>query len=525
MGDTDGAIKQRHSKSIHLPPGVSSARAQAHKVVKSNITENVMAAVAVFYFVLVVYETDAKAKEETIPVWCSVVSWVVLALFAIQMLLRIYVYRADFWRDKWSLMDFVIITVDLVGSFLSLFMGHGEGAAVLRILRMTRIARTSKILKAVPELRLMVAGLVGAMHSIFWGVVFLSFALLIWSVLAVQYIHPLNQDLTDKGVWRDLGCERCPRAFESVFQSFLTFLQQIVAGDSWGLVTVPLIEHYPPTIIYFVAVLASVGLAILNLILGVVVNVATAARDDYKAELDAETRLHAQARILDILTAMDTDGNHMFSKNEIIEGYETHEEFREMMANLDIMESDMEIVWSHLDEDGDGTVSAKEFALQISRMKSSDTSFMLSYIKQYMRNMGNGLLGHFSKIEEDMKSLSARLERISIATSVDIDRTDLGDIKLYNAPAAKGFGLDVTFADKEFSSEFADKEFTNLHACLQQALDSVVDMRERSLLSNDAPGAPPPLLSAMENPDAAFRKQDVYMSKAKMVREHTTASV
>ena len=33
------------------------------------------------------------------------------------------------------------------------------------------------------------------------------------------------------------GCDRCPDAFASVFDSLLTFIQTILAGDSWGQVS------------------------------------------------------------------------------------------------------------------------------------------------------------------------------------------------------------------------------------------------------------------------------------------------
>merc|ERR1719491_2733000 len=102
--------------------------------------------------------------------------------------------------------------------------------------------------------------------------------MLIWSVIAVQFIHPINKEIAERdNVYAQ--CSLCPHAFESTFQAALTFCTQIVAGDSWGREAVPIIENYPLTAFFFAGVYCSVGLATLNLILGVVVNVATEERE------------------------------------------------------------------------------------------------------------------------------------------------------------------------------------------------------------------------------------------------------
>jgi hypothetical protein len=63
-----------------------------------------------------------------------------------------------------------------------------------------------------PELRLMLAGLVGALNAIVWGTILLVTVLLIWSVIAVQFIHPLNQEVAKTTIEYD-QCPRCPHAY------------------------------------------------------------------------------------------------------------------------------------------------------------------------------------------------------------------------------------------------------------------------------------------------------------------------
>merc|ERR1719456_465794 len=117
-----------------------------------------------------------------------------------------------------------------------------------------------------------------------WGTLLLLITLLIVSVIAVQFIHPLNQELVEKGVYYQ--CNRCPNAFATVLDSSLTFTQQILAGDSWGMVTIPIIEHYPWTALYFLSVFLLIGLAVHNLILGVIVDVAQESRKKMATEME-----------------------------------------------------------------------------------------------------------------------------------------------------------------------------------------------------------------------------------------------
>merc|ERR1719498_2235087 len=95
--------------------------------------------------------------------------------------------------------------------------------------------------------------------------------LTVWGILAVQLIHPINTHIAETKPEIYDGCDRCPRAFSTVFDSALTFWKQLVAGDSWGQLCEPIIEEAPWTSIFFMLVLVTLNLTMLNCILAVVV--------------------------------------------------------------------------------------------------------------------------------------------------------------------------------------------------------------------------------------------------------------
>merc|ERR1711972_684873 len=104
----------------------------------------------------------------------------------------------------------------------------------------------------------------------FWGSLLIFFTLGLFSIAGVVLIHPINHEVAASGIYE--GCERCPRAFASVGQTMVTLSQQLLLGDSWGQVSIPIIEHSPLSAIYFISSYLLICLVLLNVILAVVVD-------------------------------------------------------------------------------------------------------------------------------------------------------------------------------------------------------------------------------------------------------------
>ena len=85
---------------------------------------------------------------------------------------------------------------------------------------------------------------------------------MVWAILGVQLIHPIQAE-----IWADTDCEWCKGAFGSVWNASLTIFMTVVAADNWGEVAIPIIDRQPWTFLWFLIVLVTVQLAMLNLIL------------------------------------------------------------------------------------------------------------------------------------------------------------------------------------------------------------------------------------------------------------------
>jgi len=361
------------------PPAVGIARVRqlVLKVLQHHDFDHGMGAVIMFNMLLIMVETDhAVVSDEPIP-WVESAGKTILTIFVIELCLRLFAHGRSFFSDGWSVFDFFVVVTDTLCTLLGVILGSVFPTSTLRIFRLCKLARVSKVFRVFPELRIMMAGLMGSFRAIFWGTVLLAFVLLVWAIVAVQFIHPLMASLVHD------DCERCPRAYASVLQATLTFSQQIVAGDNWGQMTVPVIEAYPWSAFFFMGVYLTIAVAVMNLILGVVVNIASSEHDRLEGELEEEKsikKMCASNDILRICEQMDEDNDGLLSMEEL-KSFKHNAEFREAIEKLDLTQEDLTMAFSTMHADHTGAVSYPEFVQKIYKMTDSDSAFMLEQIK------------------------------------------------------------------------------------------------------------------------------------------------
>ena len=169
---------------------------------------------------------------------------VILGIFTIEIALRIAAHGRAFWRDPWSVFDFVIVTISLaaIGSPLS-------------VLRALRVLRVLHLISVVPRLRRVVQTLLHSLPGI--GSIVLLLVLLIYvsSVMATE-----------------LFGREFPQWFGTLGQSMYS-LFQIMTLESWSMGIVrPVMEAHPLAWMFFVPFVLIVGFAVLNLFIAVVVD-------------------------------------------------------------------------------------------------------------------------------------------------------------------------------------------------------------------------------------------------------------
>eukprot|EP00928_Gymnodinium_smaydae_P078401 TRINITY_DN6230_c0_g2_i1.p1 TRINITY_DN6230_c0_g2~~TRINITY_DN6230_c0_g2_i1.p1 ORF type:complete len:717 (+),score=83.72 TRINITY_DN6230_c0_g2_i1:49-2199(+) len=400
--DIDGALEnikaesRRYSNSGEAPwLGAdgrtivwSPARIFVAKIMRARRFETFMGLVICFNLGLIVYETDYEAqcypgwydKPEECPYQASkvlsvyLINLVLLLIYTAEAALRIYADRAKYFQARWNCLDFMVV---LTG-WISEVLGGVVNIAFLRIFRVARLSRAFRLLLSIRELYMLITGLASSMRAIFFGVILLLGMLAVWSIILVDFVHPENTQIAYD------GCDRCGRGYSTVYNSMLTLFQQIVAGDSWGLTSVPLIERNSLFFILLVLIVVSVSLGVMNLILAVIVESAAEAREADIAQ-KIKTRLRDQEKskidLLQICASMDKDDSQSISMDEMNEAWRESPRFRDVMMALEVRREELPTIFNIIDANGSGDVDYKEFVDKLYDLHTSDVRLKLEMFK------------------------------------------------------------------------------------------------------------------------------------------------
>jgi len=288
---------------------------------------------------------------------------------------RMAVYRSKIVADRWNILDICIVIVGWLEQVISMFDALQTlseqipfNINFLRLFRVARLFRATRILEVFPELHMMITGVFRAMMAMFWGFLMILCLVLLWAILAVELIHPLNRHIVHDDEW-------CNEAFGSVLKATLIFFQTMVAGDSWGHCSIHIINKHPFTFFVFASALISVQLGFMNLILSVIVDSASKAREEVKAEKLREESSHRAeytAKLLDLLESIDTDGSGTLSFEELHEGYQASPTLRSIITQLGLQQEDLRLLFDVMDADRSGAISYHEFIRYISNVQNAE---------------------------------------------------------------------------------------------------------------------------------------------------------
>ncbi len=192
----------------------------------------------------------------------------ILAVFVVELLTKLAVYRLGFFRSGWNVFDFVIVAIALI-----------PASGPLSVLRALRILRVLRLLSVVPSMRRVVQALLDSLPGM---------GSVAGVLVLVMYVTAV---LTTK-----LFGDTHPEYFGTIGGSVYT-LFQIMTLESWshGIVR-PVMEVHAYAWAVFVPFILLTTFAVLNLVVGIVVNSMQALHeaDKQQAVDEAEAGMRAE---------------------------------------------------------------------------------------------------------------------------------------------------------------------------------------------------------------------------------------
>ncbi|WP_108860542.1 ion transporter [Ruegeria sp. Alg231-54] len=213
--------------------------------------------VIIFNAVLLGMETSPTLMDVAGPLIVTLDS-LCLTIFVVEISIKLLATGRRFFTNGWNVFDFVIVGIALVPG--------GSGLSVLRALRILRVLR---VISVAPRLRRVVEGFISALPGM--ASVFLLMAILFY-IGAVISTKLFSQTFPD---WfGDLGL--------SAYTLF-----QIMTLESWSMGIVrPVMEIYPYAWLFFVPFIMVTTFAVVNLLVGLIVN---SMQDAHHAEDEVKT--------------------------------------------------------------------------------------------------------------------------------------------------------------------------------------------------------------------------------------------
>ncbi|MTI43060.1 voltage-gated sodium channel [Roseibium hamelinense] len=180
----------------------------------------------------------------------------ILSVFVVEIALRLYAHGLRFFKDPWSIFDFVIVGIALLPA-------NGP----LAVLRSLRILRVLRLISVVPSLKRVIGGLIAALPGMGSIVVLMALVFYVFAVMATK-----------------LYGATFPEWFGDIAKSTYT-LFQIMTLESWSMGIVrPVMEAYPYAWLFFVPFILCTAFTVLNLFIGIIVS---AMQEEHEQEADA----------------------------------------------------------------------------------------------------------------------------------------------------------------------------------------------------------------------------------------------
>ncbi|MEL6265015.1 MAG: ion transporter [Pseudomonadota bacterium] len=237
--------------------GLDAWRARARWLTEHDRFRNVILVVILVNAVLLGLETSGSIMTSA-GGFILGLDQVCLAIFVVELALKLFAQGWRFFLKGWNLFDFVIVAISLIPS--------GQGLSVLRAMRVLRVLR---VVTAAPRLRRVIEGFVSALPGM--GSVFLLMALIFY-VAAVMATK--------------LFAATFPEWFGTIGRSAYS-LFQIMTLESWSMGIVrPVMEVHPHAWAFFVPFIAVTTFAVVNLLVGLIVN---SMQDAHAEESNAAT--------------------------------------------------------------------------------------------------------------------------------------------------------------------------------------------------------------------------------------------
>jgi voltage-gated sodium channel len=228
------------------------------QAVDSEVFTGVIMTLIVMNAITLALETSPSVMAAVGPVLVAF-DRIVLAIFVIELSLKIVAYRLDFFRNGWNLFDFAIVAIALV-----------PATGPLTVLRALRVLRVLRLVSLLPQMRRVVEALMHALPGMGSITMLMGVVFFVSAVIATK-----------------LFGEAHPGNFGTLGDSLFT-LFAVMTLEGWADVAREVQATHPQAYLFFIPFIVISVFAVLNLFIAVLTN---SMQEMHEEELKAEEAL------------------------------------------------------------------------------------------------------------------------------------------------------------------------------------------------------------------------------------------
>jgi voltage-gated sodium channel len=234
--------------------------------VESTVFTTFIMALIILNAITLALETSPTVMASIGPV-LNVFDRIVLAIFVIELTLKLIVYRWDFFRSGWNLFDSAIVTIALI-----------PATGPLTVLRALRVLRVLRLVSLLPQMRRVVEALGHALPGMASIGMLMGVMFFVGAVIATQLFGASH-----------------PAYFGTLGDSLFT-LFAVMTLEGWADIAREVQATHPQAYLFFVPFIVISVFAVLNLFIAVLTN---SMQELHMQEIEAEEDIaEAQLRLL-----------------------------------------------------------------------------------------------------------------------------------------------------------------------------------------------------------------------------------
>jgi len=211
----------------------------------------------------------------------------ILLIFTIEAVLKLSVYKLEYFKDSWNVFDFIIVVL----CWAAFFMPNID-AGIVSVFRLARVLRVFRLVSALPKLRVLVDAMLKSIPSMGYVGLLLLLLFYIYGVMGV-FLFKVNDPIR----FADLGTSILTLFQITTMEGWTDILYANMHGCDHAVYGLDNCDNpvAQPTaaVVYFVSFVMIGTMIVMNLFIGVIMNSMDEVQNEQRLEAQTINKIGA----------------------------------------------------------------------------------------------------------------------------------------------------------------------------------------------------------------------------------------